>query len=167
MPNFIPIRLSDDATVSINSLSVVACGLGFCLQQSTALHFSCWHGHAQLTRMLLEAGASIEARTQDGDTALHQAVFGNHRLVRLVPQLLERITVVCCAVFLYFFFLAAQLSLRSNCLGEVWPLFFCSSALRTRLFPLQCRIQDRVRACQKPLLTPRSETVPLRCIWRP
>lgn len=34
-------------------------------------------GHAVITRMLVRAGASIEARDFTGDTPLHKAVAGN------------------------------------------------------------------------------------------
>lgn len=42
-------------------------------QQSTALHFAAWDGRLEVTKLLLQAGASLEIRAAGGATPLHAA----------------------------------------------------------------------------------------------
>jgi ankyrin repeat protein len=51
---------------------------------STPLHCAAWKGHAAVAELLLEAGADVNARSQNehyGDTPLHAAAHGNQRAV--------------------------------------------------------------------------------------
>jgi ankyrin repeat protein len=51
---------------------------------STALHGAAWKGHAAVAALLLDAGAEVNARSQNehyGDTPLHAAAHGNQRAV--------------------------------------------------------------------------------------
>jgi E3 ubiquitin-protein ligase mind-bomb len=43
----------------------------------TALQVAAHQGHAAVVRLLLHAGASVNASDNDGDTCLHYAAFGN------------------------------------------------------------------------------------------
>lgn len=62
--------------------------LRFCLQSGfTPLHIACVYGHFELARLLLEAGADIEAKTKNGYMALHLAAQYGHRLI--IDLLLE------------------------------------------------------------------------------
>ena len=61
----------------------------------TALHIAAANGHKDVTDMLLEAGASVELRASDGDTAVllagrfrHTAVF-----VRLIAATVSTVPV--------------------------------------------------------------------------
>jgi ankyrin repeat protein len=58
---------------------------------STPLHCASWKGHAEVVKALLDAGADINAKSQNdhyGDTALHAAAHGNQKDV--VKVLIER-----------------------------------------------------------------------------
>ena len=58
---------------------------------STPLHCAAWKGHLEVVRILLEAGAEIEAQNQNshwGTTPLHAASHGNQKAV--VELLIER-----------------------------------------------------------------------------
>jgi ankyrin repeat protein len=51
---------------------------------STPLHGAAWKGHAAVAALLLDAGAAVNARSQNehyGDTPLHAAAHGNQRAV--------------------------------------------------------------------------------------
>ena len=57
----------------------------------TPLHCASWKGHAEVAKVLLDAGADINAKSQNdhyGDTALHAAAHGNQKDV--VKVLIER-----------------------------------------------------------------------------
>ena len=59
-----------------------------CLQSGfTPLHIACVYGHYELARLLLEAGADIEAKTKNGYMALHLAAQYGHQLI--IDLLLE------------------------------------------------------------------------------
>lgn len=52
--------------------------------QSTALHLAAWFGLRDLATALLDQQpALLHARTEDGDSALHQAAFNDHTEVTL------------------------------------------------------------------------------------
>ena len=58
---------------------------------STPLHCAAWKGQVEAVRFLLDAGADIQAKSQNdhyGDTALHAAAHGNQKEV--VKLLIER-----------------------------------------------------------------------------
>jgi len=58
---------------------------------STPLHCAAWKGHVEVVRLLLDAGADIEAHNQNshwGTTALHAASYGNQKAV--AKLLIER-----------------------------------------------------------------------------
>jgi ankyrin repeat protein len=58
---------------------------------STPLHCASWKGHVQVVKLLLDAGADINAKSQNdhyGDTPLHAASHGNQKDV--VKVLIER-----------------------------------------------------------------------------
>jgi ankyrin repeat protein len=49
---------------------------------ATALHFAAWKGHAEIAGVLLNAGAEVNARWDDGHyggTPLHAAAHGNQK----------------------------------------------------------------------------------------
>jgi ankyrin repeat protein len=51
---------------------------------STPLHCASWKGHTEVVRVLIDAGADVQARngnTHWGDTPLHAAAHGNRRAV--------------------------------------------------------------------------------------
>lgn len=51
---------------------------------STPLHCAAWKGHVEVVRLLLDAGADIEAQNQNshwGTTPLHAAAHGNQKAV--------------------------------------------------------------------------------------
>jgi ankyrin repeat protein len=51
---------------------------------STPLHCAAWKGHAELARLLLEAGADVHAQNENGHwggTPLHAAAHANQRAV--------------------------------------------------------------------------------------
>lgn len=43
----------------------------------TSLQVAAHQGHSAIVKMLLQAGASVNASDNDGDTCLHYAAFGN------------------------------------------------------------------------------------------
>lgn len=43
----------------------------------TALQVAAHQGHASIVKLLLDSGASVNAKDNDGDTCLHYAAFGN------------------------------------------------------------------------------------------
>jgi hypothetical protein len=45
---------------------------------STPLHYAAWHGHVEITRLLLQNGAEVNARSDDGYTPLYCAAFYGH-----------------------------------------------------------------------------------------
>lgn len=45
---------------------------------NTPLHIASLNGHAELARMLLEAGAKVDARGKKGSTPLHLAAMDGH-----------------------------------------------------------------------------------------
>ena len=47
----------------------------------TPLHIACVYGHFELAKLLLEAGADIEAKTKNGYMALHLAAQYGHALI--------------------------------------------------------------------------------------
>lgn len=58
---------------------------------STPLHCAAWRDNVDVAKVLLNAGADIQARNQNdhyGDTALHAAAHGNHKAVAAL--LIER-----------------------------------------------------------------------------
>jgi ankyrin repeat protein len=58
---------------------------------STLLHCAAWKGHVELVRLLLDAGAPINATSQNnhyGTTPLHAAAHANNRAV--AQMLIER-----------------------------------------------------------------------------
>ncbi len=58
---------------------------------STPLHCAAWKGHAEVVAILLDFGADIQARNENGhwgDTPLHAAAHGNQRAV--AELLIER-----------------------------------------------------------------------------
>jgi len=60
-------------------------------EQSTPLHYAAWKGHAEILTALLDAGADIQAHTENdhwGTTALHAAAHANQRAI--VEILLQR-----------------------------------------------------------------------------
>jgi ankyrin repeat protein len=57
------------------------------LDDVTALHLASRDGHADVTRVLLEHGADVNARDRDGQTALHRA--SRIRQVKVVRMLLK------------------------------------------------------------------------------
>lgn len=48
----------------------------------TALQVAAHQGHTAIVRLLLHAGASVNASDNDGDTCLHYAAFGNQPEVK-------------------------------------------------------------------------------------
>jgi ankyrin repeat protein len=51
---------------------------------STPLHCAAWKGHAEVAKLLLEAGADVHAQNENGHwggTPLHAAAHGNQRAV--------------------------------------------------------------------------------------
>lgn len=51
------------------------------------MHIACVYGHFELAKLLLEAGADIEAKTKNGYMALHLAAQYGHALI--ITLLLE------------------------------------------------------------------------------
>ena len=60
------------------------------------LHIAVGHGHADATRALLRAGASIEATTASGATALHLAALKDQHVWRCWRQQVHRSRQHCC-----------------------------------------------------------------------
>jgi len=61
------------------------------MDDSTPLHCAAWKGHLEVVKALLDAGADINAKSQNdhyGDTPLHAASHGNQKDV--VKVLIER-----------------------------------------------------------------------------
>lgn len=48
----------------------------------TSLQVAAHQGHSAIVKLLLQAGASVNASDNDGDTCLHYAAFGNQPDVR-------------------------------------------------------------------------------------
>lgn len=53
----------------------------------TALQVAAHQGHSAVVKLLLHAGASVNASDNDGDTCLHYAAFGNQPEVKAAVRL--------------------------------------------------------------------------------
>ena len=56
--------------------------------QMTPLHYAAEFGHIKVTKFLIEKGANIEVKNEDGNTPLHEAVDGSH--FEVVKFLIEK-----------------------------------------------------------------------------
>ena len=56
--------------------------------QMTPLHYAAEFGHIKVTKFLIEKGANIEVKNEDGNTPLHEAVDGGH--FEVVKYLIEK-----------------------------------------------------------------------------
>ena len=54
----------------------------------TPLHYAAEFGHIKVTKFLIEKGANIEVKNEDGNTPLHEAVDGGH--FEVVKYLIEK-----------------------------------------------------------------------------
>lgn len=53
----------------------------------TPLHASCYQGHLDLVKYLVELRPNLETRDFDGDSALHYSCFGNqHQIVEILAK---------------------------------------------------------------------------------
>ncbi|KAI0230268.1 hypothetical protein LSAT2_019349 [Lamellibrachia satsuma] len=60
----------------------------------TALHYAARNGHCGVCRLLLEAGASVDAQTRSGEvTPLHRASYSGH--INIVSLLIQHGASVC------------------------------------------------------------------------
>lgn len=59
----------------------------------TALHVAAHQGHIEIVKLLLQSGASVNAKDNDGDTCLHYAAFGNQPEVKMSLFLYNKIIV--------------------------------------------------------------------------
>jgi ankyrin repeat protein len=48
------------------------------------LHIACGYGHAEVSLVLLDHGAEIDAKDKNGGTPLHDASYNGHAEVSLV-----------------------------------------------------------------------------------
>ena len=53
-----------------------------CTLDWTPLHEACNRGHYKIVRVLLKAGADVNAKGLEGDTPLHDAASNGHMKVR-------------------------------------------------------------------------------------
>jgi ankyrin repeat protein len=54
-------------------------------KNNTLLHVACSDGYARLARLLIKAGANIDAANSDGNTPLHLCyLYGRHALVSML-----------------------------------------------------------------------------------
>ena len=63
------------------------CFTGVFQQVWTALMAACFKGHATVAECLIQAGCNVDARAEDGQTALHMAAFQGHNSI--VEELLR------------------------------------------------------------------------------
>ena len=56
--------------------------------QMTPLHYAAQFGHIEVTKCLIEKGAHVEVKNEEGNTPLHEAVDGGH--FEVVKYLIEK-----------------------------------------------------------------------------
>lgn len=56
----------------------------FCIAGWSPLHEACNRGFYHVSKLLIEAGADVNAKGLDNDTPLHDACVNNHFKVRLI-----------------------------------------------------------------------------------